>query len=71
MIDLIYTKKNGEKVKVRSYNIRDDKNGFPHFLVFIDNEWKYVSAKYCRPIKDVYVDRDEHIIETIPDGLFD
>lgn len=32
----------------RIYNIRDDKNGFPHFLIY-DSEnhaWKYISAKH-------------------------
>jgi protein-disulfide isomerase-like protein with CxxC motif len=31
------------------YNVRD-KNGFPFFLIFDNNEWKYVSAKYFTPM---------------------
>lgn len=31
------------------YNVRDDKNGYPHFLIYTDKEWKYVSAKNYKP----------------------
>ena len=35
------------------YNVRDDKNGFPQFLVYKDKgEWVYLSAKHFRPNKD-------------------
>lgn len=34
---------------VAVYNIRDDKNGYPHFLVFINGRWDYVSAKHFTP----------------------
>jgi hypothetical protein len=29
-------------------NVRDDKRGYPHFLVYIDNQWRYISAKYFK-----------------------
>lgn len=29
-------------------NVRDDKMGYPHFLVYIDNQWRYISAKYFK-----------------------
>lgn len=34
---------------VAVYNIRDDKSGYPHFLVFNDGRWDYVSAKRFVP----------------------
>lgn len=34
---------------VAVYNIRDDKSGYPHFLVHHDGRWDYVSAKYFVP----------------------
>lgn len=34
------------------YNIRDDKNGYPHFLIYIDNQWKYISAKHFIPLEE-------------------
>lgn len=37
----------GEEVIV--YNIRDDKNGYPQFLIHENGEWKYRSAKHYVP----------------------
>lgn len=34
---------------VKVYNVRDDKNGYPHFLIYENREWKYVSAKRFIP----------------------
>lgn len=34
---------------IKVYNVRDDKNGFPHFLIYENGEWKYVSAKHFVP----------------------
>lgn len=34
---------------IKVYNVRDDKNGYPHFLIYENGEWKYVSAKYFVP----------------------
>lgn len=31
---------------INVYAVRDDKNGYPHFLICEDGEWKYVKAKY-------------------------
>lgn len=36
------------------FAVRDDKNGYPHFLIFEDKEWKYVKAKHFVPI-DYYI----------------
>lgn len=30
------------------YNVRDDKNGYPQFLILIDGQWTYKSAKYFK-----------------------
>lgn len=40
--------KNGESRIV--YAVRDDRDGYPHFLIYEDGEWKYVSAKHFEPI---------------------
>lgn len=34
---------------VKVYNVRDDKNGYPQFLIYENREWKYMSAKYFVP----------------------
>lgn len=34
---------------VKVYNVRDDKNGYPQFLIYENGEWKYMSAKYFAP----------------------
>lgn len=36
---------------VKVYSVRDDKNGYPQFLIYEDGEWKYRSAKYYRELK--------------------
>ena len=37
-------------IPVDVYNIKKDKNGYPLFLIYEDNEWKYVEAKHFVPI---------------------
>lgn len=39
-------------MSVMVYNVRDDSNGFPQFLVYIDNQWRYISAKYFKPMEE-------------------
>lgn len=34
------------------YDVRTDKTGYPHFLVYDDGEWKYMSAKHFVPIEE-------------------
>lgn len=34
------------------YHIRDNHNGYPHFLIYFNNQWLYVSAKYFKPIEE-------------------
>lgn len=36
------------------FNVRDDaKTGFPQFLIYKDNQWRYVSAKFFIPYEGV------------------
>lgn len=43
-------KKNDECLtRTKVFAVRDDKNGYPHFLIFENNEWKYVKAKHFVP----------------------
>lgn len=35
---------------VTVYAVRDDKNGYPYFLIYENGGWKYVSAKYFTPL---------------------
>ena len=46
----VFKKDNVSYESFEVYAIRDDKNGYPHFLIYEDGEWKYVSAKYFAPI---------------------
>lgn len=44
-----------EKQKIyKVYAIRDDSKGYPHFLIYDNSQWLYVSAKHFRPL---YEDR--------------
>lgn len=56
MFKIIYKEAHGnpENTKLTILNvfsIRNDKNGYPQFLIYYDKQWKYVSAKYCIPLK--------------------
>lgn len=31
------------------YDVRVDKNGYPHFLIYKKDEWLWISAKHFRP----------------------
>ena len=31
---------------INVYAVKDDKNGYPNFLIYEDNEWKYIKAKH-------------------------
>lgn len=43
----VYKKETDEIVDV--YDARTDRAGYPMFLVFENNQWKYRSAKYFKP----------------------
>lgn len=33
------------------YHIKQNRNGYPMFLIYDKNQWRYVSAKHFRPIE--------------------
>ena len=35
---------------VEVFDIKYDKNGYPHFLVCLGGDWRLISAKYFQPI---------------------
>lgn len=41
------------------YDVRNDNCGYPHFLIYENGEWKYVSAKHFVPYSDI-PDREEN-----------
>lgn len=41
-----------EYKRVKVYSIRNDKNGYPQFLIYENEEWKYVSAKHFKPVDE-------------------
>lgn len=36
------------------YDVRIDKTGYPHFLIYNDGEWKYMNAKHFMPVVEEY-----------------
>ncbi len=55
MFKVIYKDGHGkpENIKLTTvtvFNIRDDKNGYPQFLIYYEKQWKWVSVKHCIPI---------------------
>ena len=34
------------------YDVRTNKVGYPQFLVYFDNQWQHLSAKYFKPVKE-------------------
>ena len=53
------------------YDVRNDNCGYPHFLIYENGEWKYVSAKHFIPYSDIldrggnYYTFDKKIAEKI------
>ncbi len=33
------------------YAVRDDSNGYPHFLIYDNNQWIWISAKHFKPVE--------------------
>ena len=50
MIFNVMNKNNGIVYEV--YDIAYDKSGYPHFLIYKDDQWLRMSAKYFVPIDD-------------------
>lgn len=34
------------------YNVRDNRVGYPHFLIYINHQWRYISAKNFVPAEE-------------------
>ena len=47
----VYKKNYEDQEKVKVFAVRDDKCGYPHFLIYENNEWKYVKAKHFIPVE--------------------
>lgn len=58
----VYEIKTNNKIKV--YDVQNDKNGYPKFLIRKGNEWRWTSAKYY---SDEYSDDYKHDWEYIED----
>ena len=37
------------------YDIKYNKSGYPHFLIYEDGQWKIVSAKFYIPYNENYI----------------
>ena len=37
-------------VEERIYGVRSDKHGYPQFLIYNNNQWRWISAKHFEPI---------------------
>ena len=46
--DVISINGNDYNGKVIPYAMRLDKNGYPHFLIYLDDTWLWKSAKHFR-----------------------
>ena len=34
------------------YKIKNNNNGYPTFLIYDENQWKWLSAKHFKPIEE-------------------
>ena len=46
----VWKKNNEYLTRAKVFGVRDDKVGYPHFLVYEDGEWKYEKAKHFIPM---------------------
>jgi len=51
---IVYDKKTDDPITV--YDITYDKSGYPHFLIFRDNQWLRVSAKHFNTGKPMIIE---------------
>lgn len=56
-------KKENHNIIREVYDVRNDNCGYPHFLIYENGEWKYVSAKHFVPYSDI--PRRERICNTL------
>lgn len=45
-------KSDTEAKPIKVYHVRDDKTGYPNFLIFENGDWKYRSAKFFEVIEE-------------------
>lgn len=45
-------KSDTEAKPIKVYHVRDDKTGYPNFLIFENGSWKYRSAKFFEVIEE-------------------
>lgn len=46
-------KKEDHSVIRKVFDVRSDNCGYPHFLIYENGEWKYVSAKHFIPYSSI------------------
>ena len=56
MFEIKYRATKSQSVICKVFDIRNDKAGYPHFLIYYDKQWKWISAKHCEPCETEYVD---------------
>lgn len=59
---IVVNKSNNSTHKV--YDIVYDKAGYPHFLIYKDNQWLRISAKYFEPYDNSMSSFDKLMSET-------
>ena len=37
---------------VTVFAVQNDNHGYPMFLIYVKNQWRYLSAKYFKPIEE-------------------
>lgn len=45
-------KTDAEAKTIKVYHVRDDKTGYPNFLIFENGDWKYRSAKFFEVVEE-------------------
>lgn len=50
MFNVVHRESN---IKYKVYDILYDASGYPHFLIYKDEQWVRVSAKHFRPQKEL------------------
>ena len=60
---IVKHKKTGKIFEV--YEIKNDRCGYPNFLIYKDSQWKWMSAKHFKPCEKVDVMNDAKTCNTI------